>query len=384
MNDAPREFLKLESLPALCNALCASEAEALAAPTGDITLALDPVTGLIRNTTFDESVFDYSAAYENSLHFSPSFQAYADELTARLIDVHGLHGRQIVEIGSGPGHFLAALCEQAEATGLGFDPSFDPSRSHPVESDRIQIRAEPYPPSDPAAAVDADFICSRHVLEHLEDPVGVLAKVRESIGDRTDVSAYFEVPNATWILENRAVWDVIYEHVNYFTGPALDHLLSQTGFDRTDGGVSFGDQYLWVEAAPGAMASDVSPIAVADAERLIKLAESFEIDVRSGIERWSEDVDGLVAKGPVALWGTGSKGVTFLNLVPAGAQIAAVVDINPRKHGLFVPGTGQKVVGPADLVSDPPASVVVMNPLYRDEIAGTLSELGIDSEVVCL
>lgn len=380
----PREFLRLESMPALCNALSATEQEAREAPAGDIVLRLDPITGLITNSAFDESVFDYSAAYENSLHFSPSFQAYADELASRLIDTHGLKGRRIVEIGSGPGHFLAALCDQAEATGLGFDPSFDPARSHPVESDRIQIRAEAYPPADPEAAVDADFICGRHVLEHLQDPVGVLRRIRESIGERLDVGLYFEVPNTTWILENRAVWDVIYEHVNYFTEPALDHLLAQSGFERTDGGVSFGEQYLWVEASPAPMDRVVDPISSADLERLTKLVESFETDIRGAIERWSREVDTMVEAGPVALWGTGSKGVTFLNLVPAGREIASVVDINPRKHGLFVPGTGQRVVGPEDLIADPPTSVIVMNPLYRDEIAETLSGLGITADVVSL
>jgi len=36
----------------------------------------------------------------------------------------------------------------------------------------------------------------------------------------------------------------------------------------------------------------------------------------------------------------------FLNLVPAGAKIDVVVDLNPRKQGMYIPGTGQRVVCP--------------------------------------
>jgi len=83
----------------------------------------------------------------------------------------------------------------------------------------------------------------------------------------------------------------------------------------------------------------------------------------------------------VALWGAGSKGVAFLNAVPAAREIAAVVDVNRRKHGLHVPGSGQQVVAPERLRDDPPDLVIAMNPLYRDEIAALLRDLGVAAPV---
>src|SRR3546814_19695643 len=74
----------------------------------------------------------------------------------------------------------------------------------------------------------------------------------------------------------------------------------------------------------------------------------------------------------------------FLNLlqVETGGGIDYVVDINPRKRGRFVPGTGQEIVDPAFLRDYRPDVLIVMNPEYQDEIATTAESLGLDSELV--
>jgi hypothetical protein len=59
-----------------------------------------------------------------------------------------------------------------------------------------------------------------------------------------------------------------------------------------------------------------------------------------------------------------------------------VVDINPHKQGRHLAGTGQRIVPPKALRDDPPELVVLMNPLYRDEIAATLDALGLRPELV--
>ena len=83
-----------------------------------------------------------------------------------------------------------------------------------------------------------------------------------------------------------------------------------------------------------------------------------------------------------AIWGAGSKGVTFLNVLGAGDDVIPVaVDLNPAKHGRFVAGTGQHIVAPAELQDVLPDVVVVMNPLYRAEIGDALAALGLQPEL---
>ena len=81
------------------------------------------------------------------------------------------------------------------------------------------------------------------------------------------------------------------------------------------------------------------------------------------------------------IWGAGTKGVTFLNAV-GESGIEYAVDLNPRKHLSFIPGTGQQVVSPSFLREYRPDVVLVMNPIYRDEIEDQALGVGIAPEVL--
>ena len=48
--------------------------------------------------------------------------------------------------------------------------------------------------------------------------------------------------------------------------------------------------------------------------------------------------------------------------------IEYVVDINPRKHQQYVAGTGQEIVPPTFLRAYGPDTILVMNPIYLNEI----------------
>lgn len=85
------------------------------------------------------------------------------------------------------------------------------------------------------------------------------------------------------------------------------------------------------------------------------------------------------------MWGGGSKAVTFAAAIGADLHmIAAAVDINPFKQGKYLPGTGQAVVAPEALVDQPPDVVIVMNPVYVDEIRENLAQLDLEPSIVTL
>ena len=85
-----------------------------------------------------------------------------------------------------------------------------------------------------------------------------------------------------------------------------------------------------------------------------------------------------------ALWGSGSKAVAFLTALEVGEAIECVVDINPRKQGMYMAGTRQRIVPPAFLTDDRPDVVIVMNPVYSDEIRSELLSLGLEPELLSL
>lgn len=376
----PDPVAVLRRIPVFCNVLHASEAEATGAGRGDLELMYSPVTGYLWNRAFDPELVAYNPAYENSLHYSPKFVAFARSLAERLIARYDLRGQRVVEIGSGEGNFLALLCELGDNHGVGYDPSFDPQRSKVVTSERMEIVREYYPTDQP---VDAALVLSQHVLEHVPDPAGLIEGVRRSLEGRPETVVYFEMPDATYMVAQLAIWDLIYEHASYFAAPTLRWLFERAGFDVIDVDRCFGDQYLAIEARAGAPRPDASPEG-SELAKLTELVAGFGEHVEALQRRWSARLGELVGDGPVAIWGAGSKGVTFLNLVEPGRDVAYVVDVNPNKSGLFVPGTGQRVCGPDALAGKALDAVVVMNPLYVEEIAATLRELGSDAEVIAV
>ena len=84
------------------------------------------------------------------------------------------------------------------------------------------------------------------------------------------------------------------------------------------------------------------------------------------------------------LWGSGSKASAFTTFLGLPNDLEFVVDINSKKHGYFMAGTGQKIVPPALLKEIRPDTVIVMNPVYAAEISRHLEDLGVASELLTL
>lgn len=372
----PRPFLSLRSVPVHCNVLLDDEASALAAPRGDISLACCASCGLLRNLDFDPSLVAYAPGYENSLHFSPTFQAYAETLARSLVERYEVRGEVVAEVGCGSGDFLALLAAEGGNRALGFDPSF---RDTPVP-DGVTVLAEPL---DPGLLPDrVALACCRQVVEHLDDPRSFMTAMRHAFDGRGLRALYVEVPDARYMLDRSAVWDLIYEHPSYFAAPALEHLLRVTGFVPLRTGTSFGGQYLWSEAAPAGGPAAGSP-PPDDVGALATAADRFEAALTDAVSTWDDRVAALVGDGErVALWGAGSKGVMFLNLVPHARSVECVIDVSPVKTGRYVPGSGHRVVAPAAAAEQRISAVILMNPLYRAEVEGMLDALGVRATVL--
>jgi 2-polyprenyl-3-methyl-5-hydroxy-6-metoxy-1,4-benzoquinol methylase len=369
-------LLSIPDIPTLTNRLCASEAEAADALRGDINLAYCLDCGHVVNAAFNQAQVKYDGRFENTLTFSSRYRQYAEMTAARIINRYGLHGKFIVEIGCGSGDFLRLLCS-AGNYGKGYDPSQPTSRSV-AGLGRVEIIGRNFATED---AYSADFVCCRHVLEHLPAPMDLLRQLRETVDVRTGTIIFFEVPNGLFTLERLGIWDIIHEHVSYFTPSSLARAFHDAGFTICGAASAFDDQYLWVEArVDGLGLPSGLPERPPDA-----LYTSFSARFAQRVGHWRQRIDEWRSdRRRVVVWGAGAKGVMFLNLlqVTAGAGIDYVVDINPRKQGHFVPLMRQRIVGPDWLLRNPPDLVIVVNPEYESEIQCMLDNIGIGCEVV--
>ena len=373
--------VEIPSVPVFCNVLCETREQALGVPRGRMDLRCCSSCSMFFNASFDESRLEYTGQYENALHFSPLFRGYAEALARDLSERHRLAGGNIVEIGCGDGSFLRRVCELGRASGLGIDPAYAAERHDAGADDRVRIVAEHYD-ERLAAEFPADLVLSRHVLEHIAEPRPFLGSVRRTL--RPGAGVYFEVPDGLWTIERLGVWDLIYEHCSYYTAPALERLFSSCGFEVLGVESAYGGQFLGVHAraseprAPAPAAGEVGRIAA--------LAREFTQRYDQKLAEWRGLLADMEREGrSAALWGAGSKGVTFLNIVgrsETGGAISAVVDRNPRKQGMHIAGVGIGIVAPESLREHAPDTVIIMNPLYRGEIAVELDQLGVSAQLV--
>jgi SAM-dependent methyltransferase len=375
--DDPEPVFALAGVPVLCNQLWPDAASARAAPTGDLDLVVCRGCALIWNRAFDPARMDYGPGYENALHFSPKFRAFAEELGASLVTRHRLAGRSVVEIGCGDGYMLDLMVRHGAAQATGFDPSMTGRETPYAGRPGVTIVADYYRSEHLDGGFDA--ILCRHVLEHLEAPAPLLAEIRRAMDARV-APLYIEVPNAGWMLDSVSMWDVIYEHVTYWTAPAMEIAFRRAGFLPLRIRAGFGEQFLMAEALP----AEPEPVSGTPATEAVRArARAFAAAARDELSRLRDGLGGL--HGTAVIWGAGSKGITCANaLGEAAAPIAGLVDVNPRKHGRYIPGAALPVVGPEALRQLRPELVLLSNAHYRDEVAADLRELGLRPELAVI
>ena len=108
----------------------------------------------------------YDNNYQNEQAGSPLFQRHL-EAVARVID-RSMGKDELVEVGCGKGYFLEMLLAKGfEVTG--FDPTY--------EGANLNVKRQYF---EPGAVEQANGLILRHVLEHIENPVSFLGKLKEA------------------------------------------------------------------------------------------------------------------------------------------------------------------------------------------------------------
>ena len=366
------QVFTLRNIPVVCNQLWPNARAAKNASTADMELVVCNTCALIWNRAFEPQRVIYAPGYENALHFSPQFQAFAEDLAEGLVRRHALAGRHVVEIGCGDGYMLDLLVKHGARTAVGFDPSMAGKTTPYATRPGVKI----VPKHFRADELYFDFILCRQVLEHLDDPTQLLNDIRRAIGER-NVPVYFEVPNASWMLHAISIWDVIYEHVTYWTVPTITTLFRRTGFAPVNVQETYGSQFIILEATPvEAEAGYLSP----ETDKIKTATHAFAIAAIDEVAKWRLRLSAL--KGKAVIWGAGSKGITFANiLADVGLPLVALVDINPRKTGLLAPGVALPVVSPDELRQIRPTLVLISNALYQAEIARQVKSMDLDADL---
>lgn len=374
---------RVTSIPVHSCVLLSTPAAARGFPCRDLELAFCDDCGFGFNRIFDEAAMRYSTDFEESQHFSDTFNGFAKELAGEIARRCEIGSKRVLEIGCGKGEFLKELCEVGDAKGIGIDPGFraDPGRAS--AGTRIAFIVDRFGPR--YAGLDPDVVLCRHTLEHIHRVAQFIADIRGMMVSRADSWVVFETPDFKRVLSEGAFWDIYYEHCSYFSPGAHARLFRDQGFEVTDLALVYNGQYIVQYARPARRPTSVRLPLEEDRDELRELASGFGKRVRNIQNKWRERLGEARAAGRrVVLWGGGSKAVSFLTTLGLTEEVQAAVDINPYKQGKFIPGSGHPVIAPSALLDQPPDLVIVMNPIYTLEVRKALAELGLHPEVVAV
>ncbi|MDV0443119.1 class I SAM-dependent methyltransferase [Methanorbis rubei] len=338
------------NVPAFQNKAYPTEQIAESVICGNVSLYFCENCGFVWNATFDPSLLEYDEHYQNEQGYSPMFQSHLQNVCDILIP-HLSQESHIVEIGCGKATFLMKLGELGY-TVHGYDPAYEGMDPRIIKEyySHDTVAQQPFD--------KADLIVLRHVLEHISHPLQFL----QSIAEANDYQGllYIEVPDFRWIVEKNAFYDVFFEHCNYFSLPALTGLFS----DVLRTGTFFGDQYCYVIAKLEDLRSPDTSSHHLSSPPVLQFSEC--------VSAWKS----LVSSGYFVIWGAGAKGATFLREIdPERQTISAVVDINPKKQGRYMPKTAHPIISPQKLHHMQISGIIVMNDNYLDEISLSVQEI---------
>jgi hypothetical protein len=209
--------------------------------------------------------------------------------------------------------------------------------------------------------------------------------IRQTVGNRLSTVVFFEVPNVMFTLKDLGIWDLIYEHCGYFSMGSLSYLFGYCGFKQLKLMEAFEGQFLGIDAIPLPESSGISSNQWDGHKEMASDVAAFSRRYDNKTTEWQRKLEEMKTDGEFAvIWGAGSKGVTFLNILRSQGNIKYVVDINPHKQGKYVAGTGQKILPPEFLRKNQPETVIVMNPIYLEEIQRILTQMKVPSKVIAV
>lgn len=325
-----------DDFPVFQNRIYNSKEASLNCPRGNIRIVQNLKTGLISNSAFRPELMTYDEDYENEQALSEIFRKHLENVT-KIISNH-LGTANIVEVGCGKGYFLETLA--AKGFGItGFDPTYAGTNQ--------RIKKEYF---SPASFEKANGLILRHVLEHIQNPIDFLEKLK--LANNGSGKIYIEVPCFDWICNHKAWFDIFYEHVNYFRLSDFSRIFGEV----IKAGHCFGGQYIYVIAELGSLKTPV--------------INNFE-DRANFPSDFTDTIQNRAEQNRISIWGGASKGVIFTLLkTRAGQSIHSVIDINPAKQGKFMAGTGLEIKSPEHGLSELEEGdiIFVMNSNYLEEI----------------
>ena len=314
---------------------------------------------------FDCKPVDYYRDVIRSGGFSSTMVELRKSQYRHLIESYHLENKKFIEVGCGQGEFLSVLTEFpvdaygvehkhdlveiARKRGLNVSEAF-------VENKNTVIENGPF-----------DVFLSFNFLEHQPDPNGMLQGIYENL--KEDGMGLITVPSLEYILEYNGYYELIRDHLVYYTFDTLQFVLEKNGFEVLEQEMVNRDTLSVIVRKKQKI--DVS-----------KIKESYDVVCKE----INDYVDALKKQGKkVAIWGASHQGFTLAATAKLTKKIEYIIDSAPFKQGKYAPASHIPIISPADALLHSVDAIIIMAPGYTDEIAAIIKrDFGQGTEIAVM
>lgn len=266
-----------------------------------------------------------------------------------LLCLYPLKGKKIIEVGCGQGEFLsvwsdfdvnavgiensASLVEKAQAKGLNVVKGF-------VDDANTKIEGAPF-----------DAFVQFNFLEHQPHPNDMIKGIYNNLTDNG--VGLVTVPSLEYILKYNGYYELIHDHIAYYSADAIRLLFEKNGFDIV---------------SVKTVNRDTHQIIVKKRQKITlgRWNENYK-KLKSSINGY---IDGVKNKGgKVAIWGASHQGFTMIPTLGIENKIEYIIDSADFKQGKYAPASHVPIVSPNDFPNNPVNAIIIVAPGYTDEIS---------------
>lgn len=278
-----------------------------------------------------------------------------------LIGTYHLEGKKFIEVGCGQGEFLGVLTEfpvkaygvehREDLVQLACGRGLNVSQGFAEKNSKTLGADAPY-----------DVFLSFNFLEHQPFPGEMLDCISRNLTEGG--MGLITVPSLEYILQYDGYYELIRDHIAYYSFETLRYLLERHGFQVLEEVLVNRDTCSVIvrKAVPSGTPSYV-PVD-------LKGLEASRTVISEELRNLSET---LKSQGEtLAIWGASHQGFTLAATTCLGTEAAYIIDSAPFKQGLFAPASHLPIVAPDHYAEHPVDVILIVAPGYTKEIAKTI------------
>ena len=343
LNNSP--LLCLRNIPAYVQDL--PKKSELEADQGiDLHLHQCPICGLIQ---FDCEPVSYYRDVIRGGGFSDTLQKLRKEQYSYLIETYHLANKKIIEIGCGEGEFILPLREfPVQAFGIENREAL----VYKATNKGLNVwKAFPETPNTVIENGSFDAFMMFNFLEHQPRPNDMLRCIFNNL--REDGIGLVTVPSFEYIYKKNAFYELMRDHIAYYTKDSLQFLMNYNGFEIIEQKIVSGNT--------------ISAI-VRKRKRIDLTGFSANLALlKQRLSTFGEKKQGEGKK--IALWGASHEAFMILSSTGFSKCVEYIIDSANFKQGKYAPASHVPIVAPDHYFSNPIDCIVIIAPEYASEIS---------------